>query len=102
MIRHALELKEALNTYAAQLRVSTNNLDKETFDQDYITPKEWTALEMIKKQLEPLFRVTKGLEGNADLKDSDCKASYGQLGELLPVFEYILDHFEKLKQRSKA
>jgi hypothetical protein len=102
MIRRALELKEALNTYAAQLRVSTNNLDKKTFDQDYITPKEWTALEMIKEQLEPLFCVTKGLKGNVDLKDSDYKASYKQLKELLPVFKYILDHFKKLKQRLKA
>jgi hypothetical protein len=57
---------------------------------------------MIKEQLKPLFCVTKGLEGNADLKDGDCKASYRQLGDLLPVFEYILDHFEKLEQRSKA
>jgi hypothetical protein len=57
---------------------------------------------MIKEQLEPLFRVTKGLEGNIDLKDSDCKASYKQLGELLPVFKYILNYFKKLKQRSKA
>jgi hypothetical protein len=32
MIRRALELKEALNTYAAQLCVFTNDLDKETFD----------------------------------------------------------------------
>jgi hypothetical protein len=40
MIRRALELKEALNTYAAQLRVSTDDLNKETFNQDYITPKE--------------------------------------------------------------
>jgi hypothetical protein len=57
---------------------------------------------MIKKQLKPLFCVIKGLKGNADLKDSDCKASYRQLGELLLVFEYILDHFKKLKQRLKA
>jgi hypothetical protein len=32
MIRRALELKEALNTHAAQLCVFTDDLDKETFD----------------------------------------------------------------------
>jgi hypothetical protein len=57
---------------------------------------------MIKEQLKPLFRVTKELKGNADLKDNDCKASYKQLEELFLVFEYILNHFKKLKQRLKA
>jgi hypothetical protein len=57
---------------------------------------------MIKKQLKPLFCVTKELKGNVDLKDSDCKASYKQLEELFLVFKYILDHFKKLEQRSKA
>jgi hypothetical protein len=57
---------------------------------------------MIKEQLKPLFCVTKGLEGNANLKDNNCKASYKQLGELLLVFEYILDYFKKLEQRLKA
>jgi hypothetical protein len=36
MIRRALELKQALITYAAQLRVSTNPLDTETYDKDYL------------------------------------------------------------------
>jgi hypothetical protein len=57
---------------------------------------------MIKEQLKLLFCVTKGLKGNVDLKDSDYKASYKQLKELLPVFKYILDYFKKLKQRLKA
>jgi hypothetical protein len=40
--------------------------------------------------------MTKVLEGNTDFKDSNCKVSYSQLGELLPVFEYIFTHFENL------
>lgn len=102
MIRRALELKDALNTYAAQLRVLKDDLDKEIFDKDFISDEEWTALEIIKDQLEPLFRVTKALEGNADLKDGDCKASHGTLWELLPVFEFLLAHFEGLEKQSKA
>ncbi len=102
MIRRALELKQALNTYAAQLRVSTDALDKEVYDEDYLSEAEWKSLEIIKDQLADLFHVTKALEGNADLKDGDCKASHGQLAELLPVFEFILDHFEKLEKQSKA
>ena len=96
IIRCALELKEALNTYVAQLHVSSNTLDKETFNQDYLTSQEQEALAIIKEQLKPLFRVTKGLEGNVNLKDSNCKASYRQLGELLLVFEFILGYFKKL------
>jgi len=42
------------------------------------------------------------LEGNADFKDGDCKASHGQLGQLLPVFEHILEHFEDLDKKAKA
>jgi hypothetical protein len=57
---------------------------------------------MIKEQLKPLFYVTKELKGNTNLKNNDCKASYKQLGELLLVFEYILNYFKKLKQRLKA
>jgi hypothetical protein len=61
-----------------------------------LTDSEWKNLELIKGQLEPLFRMTKALEGNADFKDGNCKASHGHLGELLPVFEHILTHFENL------
>jgi len=102
MIRRALELKQALITYAAQLRVSTDPLDKEIYDEDYLLDKEWKNLEIIKEQLKLLFHTTKALEGNADFKDSDYKASHGQLGELLPVFEYILAHFEDLDKKAKA
>jgi hypothetical protein len=91
-----------LNTYVAQLCVFTNNLNKETFDQDYIILKKWTALKMIKEQLKPLFYVTKELKSNINLKNSDYKAFYRQLGKLLPVFEYILNYFKKLKQKLKA
>jgi hypothetical protein len=102
MIRRALELKQALITYAAQLRVSTDPLDTETYDKDYLSDSEWKNLEVIKDHLELLFHTTKALEGNADFKDGDCKASHGQLGELLPVFEYILTHFEGLEKQAKA
>jgi hypothetical protein len=57
---------------------------------------------MIKEQLKPLFYVTKELKSNTNLKNSDYKASYRQLGKLLPVFEYILNYFKKLKQKLKA
>jgi hypothetical protein len=40
MIRRALELKDALNTYAAQLRVLKEALNKETFNQDYLLGEE--------------------------------------------------------------
>ena len=52
--------------------------------------------------MELLFHITKALEGNADFKDGSCKASHGQLGELLPVFEHILTHFERLERQAKA
>jgi hypothetical protein len=79
MIRRALELKEALNTYAAQLRGSKDALDKEVSDNDYLSDNKWKALEIIKEQLEPLFYTTKALKGNADLQDSAYKASHGCL-----------------------
>ena len=102
MICCALELKQALITYAAQLRVSTEPLNKETYNKDYLLDAEWKNLEIIKDQLELLFHTTKALEGNVDFKDGDCKVSHGQLGELLPVFEYILAHFESLDKQAKA
>lgn len=49
MIRRALELKEALNTYAAQLNVSKDVLDKETFNNDYLSSEEWDILFFIKE-----------------------------------------------------
>jgi hypothetical protein len=41
MILPALELQEALDMYAAQLRGSRNNLDQETYNEDYISDDEW-------------------------------------------------------------
>jgi hypothetical protein len=102
MIRRALELREALDTYAFQLRLSKEDFDTETFQNDYLSDNEWETLRLIGEQLEPLFRLTKDLEGNADLKDGACKASHGVLWEILPVFEFILAHFEKLEQQAKA
>jgi hypothetical protein len=52
--------------------------------------------------LEPLFRLTKDLEGNHDLKDGAQKASHGALWEVLPVFEFVLSHFENLEIEAKA
>jgi hypothetical protein len=49
MIRRALELKEALNIYANDLRDSTDKDDQETFKEDYITAAEWKALGIIKQ-----------------------------------------------------
>jgi hypothetical protein len=40
MIRHALELKQALNTYALQLRSSSNTLDNEMYKEDFLTESE--------------------------------------------------------------
>lgn len=101
MIRRALELREALDIYATKLRVSTEALDKETYEHDYLTPAEWDALELIKNQLEPLFFITKSLEGNANLQDGAKKASHGALWEILPTFEFILSHFETLENQAK-
>jgi hypothetical protein len=102
MITRALYLREALDIYANKLRGSAEELDQETFEYDYLTPQEWKALELIRDQLEPLFRLTKDLEGNHDLKDGARKASHGDLWKVLPVFEFILSHFEKLEREAKG
>ncbi len=102
MIRRALELRDALDTYAIKLNVSKDVFDQETFQEDYLSKDEQNALEIIKLQLEPLFNITKNLEGNAKLKDTVGKASHSVLWEVLPVFEYILSHFEKLEKKAKV
>jgi hAT family C-terminal dimerisation region len=102
MIRRALELKEALDIYATKLRVSSDELDAETYKEDYLSPLEWDALQLIKDQLEPLFLITKSLEGNPDLIDGARKASHGALWEILPTFEFLLTHFEGLEKEAKA
>jgi len=40
MITRALHLREALDLYANKLRGSTEELDQETFEYDYLTPQE--------------------------------------------------------------
>jgi hypothetical protein len=40
MILRALLLREALDTYAAKLRLSKDNLDLEIYDNDYLTPNK--------------------------------------------------------------
>ena len=102
MIRRCLELREALDVYAAKLRISTEKYDMETYEHDYLTDKEWETLAIIKDQLQPLFYITKSLEGNSDLQDGACKASHGALWESMPAFEHILHHWEKLEEEAKA
>ena len=99
MIYYTLKLKQALNTYTSQLRSSSNTLDNETYKEDFLTESKWKNLELIKGQLKRLFHTTKALKGNADFKDSNYKASHGQLRELLLVFEHILTHFENLTKQ---
>jgi hypothetical protein len=48
MITRALYLRDALDLYASKLRGSIEELDKETFKYDFLTPKEWKALELIR------------------------------------------------------
>jgi hypothetical protein len=72
--------------YALKLRVSTNTYNQETYTDNYLSEAEWDALRLIKEQLEPLFRLTKALKGNADLKDGARKALYSALWEILLVF----------------
>jgi hypothetical protein len=101
MVLRALQLREALDTYAAKLRLSKDDLDREIYNYDYLSDNEWATLKIIKEQLEPLFLATKSLEGNAQLKEGALKASHGALWELLPVFEYILKHFEDLQVQAQ-
>lgn len=99
MIRRALELRSALDSYCRKLRVG-DEVDQEIAKEDYISSDEWATLEIIKEQLEPLFRTTKALEGNARMQEGASKPSGGALWEVLPAFEHILSHFEQLQNRS--
>jgi hypothetical protein len=101
MIRRGLELREALDTYAAKLHVSTEAIDQETFENDYLNAAEWDSLEIIKQQLQPLFYLTKGLEGNAKMTEGAGEPSYGSLWESLIVLEHIMAHFEGLETQAK-
>ena len=67
MILRALKLRDTLDIYATKLSVSKDVLDVETFQNDYLSQDEWETLVVIKDHLEPLFLLTKSLEGNVDL-----------------------------------
>ncbi len=97
MILRALLLCNTLDTYTFKLKVLKDELDKETFDNDYLDNDKQETLNLIKQHLEVLFRAIKSLKGNTKLKEGVYKASHGALQELLPVFEYILKHFEDLQ-----
>lgn len=101
MIIRALSLRDALDIYALILRLSDEPLDQEIHFQDYLKPAQWATLEVIAEHLEPLFRLTKDLEGNPDFHDP-TSLSHGALWELLPLFEGILSHFEVLETQAKA
>ena len=76
--------------------------DKEICEKDYFNPTEQKTLEKICEHLQPLFLITKGLEGNADMDDGVCEASHGALWEQLLMLEHILEHFESLQKEAKA
>ena len=99
IICRALLLREALDTYAAKLKVSKEE-DVEAYENDYLDNDDWAALTLIKDHLETLFRCTKDLEGNTKLSETAMKASHGALWEIMPVFEHILHQFEDLQNRA--
>jgi hypothetical protein len=49
IICRALELKEALNTYVAQLCILIDDLNKEVFNKDYLSLNKWKSLNIIKQ-----------------------------------------------------
>ena len=101
MIRRAIELRQALDIYARDLKRSTDAEYLEIWKNDCLNNEEWETLELIRDHLEPLFRLTKDLEGNASLKEVAGKASHGALWEVLPTFEKGLKHFEELEKQAK-
>jgi hypothetical protein len=101
MVRRGLELRQALTEYAVMLHVSTEPDDREIFDNDYLSSEEWETLEIIRDQLQPLFLLTKGLEGNAKMTEGALEPSHGALWESLIVLEHIMTHFETLETQSK-
>lgn len=100
MITPAILLRESLDRYAYKLRVSKDAFDMETYEEDYLNNNEWSTLELISKQLEPLFLLTKSLEGNIKLIKSASKPSHGALWEVLLVFKGLLQHFESLERKA--
>ena len=101
MIRRALELQEALDIYALKLHRNGDDFDQETYNNDYLSPREQKALRIIKDQLALLFYLTKELEDNIDLSKGAGKVSYGLLQEVLPILEEVLDYFEGLEKQAK-
>ena len=102
MIRRALKLRDALDTYTIKLRISTKEYDVETFYYGYLSTVEQNTLAVIKEQLEPLFLLIRSLKGNTKLNKAGGKLSYGALQEYLPILEYILGYFEGLKIKVKV
>ena len=100
MVTRAILLRDALDRYATKLRVSKDAFDMETYEEDYLNDDEWSTLELISKQLEPLFHITKALEGNTKLTEGTGKPSHGALWEVLPAFEGLLAHFEALERKA--
>lgn len=93
----ALQLREAIDAYVSKLRSSLNETDRDVFQNDFLDQFEWETIGIIKIQLEPLYRITKSLEGNASLSEGAMKSFNSSLWEVLPAFEYLLQHFEKLQ-----
>jgi len=79
MIRRAFELQAALNAYTAELSVSKEDYDSDVYNNDFLTSSDWSDLTLIQEHLEPLFLLTKSLEGNADLTEGVQKPSYSAL-----------------------
>lgn len=98
MIRRSLELKEAMKIYCSELMHSSIDEDREAA-ADYLNDEEWNTLQLICDMLEPLFRLTKDLEGNADMQESAGHASHGALWEVMIALEHVMSHFEELQNR---
>jgi hypothetical protein len=52
MIKRALTLRDALDTYSLKLRVSKDPLDIETFHEDYLTGDEYVIAIVARGQQE--------------------------------------------------
>ena len=74
-------MKEPIKMYLAS--------DKELAEEDILTDDDWGMLVDIYHGLKPFWDTTLRLEGYG------AQGSHGVIWEVLPAFEFLLNHVEK-------
>ena len=96
MIKHALELRSAIELYQSRWQKPKNDPNHYDLTKDFLNADDQAELKRFYKFLKPFYILTKTMEGNANKPGAE--GGHGAVWETLKTIDYM---FIKFKQATE-